>query len=94
MESGLPLLSLLVWVPILGGGALLLLGDQRADSVRWSALLVSLLTFLMSVQAWLQFDLGTYQMQFQELAAWIPAFHIDYHLGVDGISLPLILLTT
>jgi NADH-quinone oxidoreductase subunit M len=94
MEFDLPLLSLLVWVPILGGGMLLLLGDPRAGVVRWSALLIALLTFLISVQAWLQFDLGTHQMQFQELAAWIPAFHINYHLGVDGISLPLILLTT
>ena len=94
MESGLPLLSLLVWVPILGGGLLLLLGDRRMGTVRWLALLISVLTFLLSLLAYREFELSTHEMQFQEFAAWIPAFNINYHLGVDGISLPLILLTT
>ena len=47
-----------------------------------------------STHLWAGFDAGTHEMQFVERAAWIPAFHIHYHLGVDGISMPLILLTT
>jgi NADH-quinone oxidoreductase subunit M len=94
MDSGLPVLSLIVWVPVFGGIALLVLGDQRVAAGRWLALFVSVMTFLLSVVAYRDFRLDTHEMQLQEFAAWIPAFSINYHLGIDGISLPLILLTT
>ena len=92
----LPLLSLVVWTPIAGGLWVLLLagGERSAATVRAVALAVSLLTFALSIPLWAGFDAGTHEMQFVERAAWIPAFHIHYHLGVDGISMPLILLTT
>ncbi len=94
MDQALPLLSLLIWLPVLGGGLLLVLGDGRIDAGRWLALVVSVVTFVLSLCAYRAFHLDTHAMQLQEFAAWIPAFNIHYHLGVDGISLPLILLTT
>ena len=89
----MPLLSLLIWVPILGGLALLAAGDQRAGLVRWLALLVSLVTLALCVPLYLGFDATSAAMQHQELRPWIPAFQVNYHLGIDGFSLPLILLT-
>ena len=58
------------------------------------ALIVSLVTFVVSLPLWGQFDAGTHAMQFQERSLWIESFGIYYHLGVDGISMPLIILTT
>ncbi|MBI1731422.1 MAG: NADH-quinone oxidoreductase subunit M [Gammaproteobacteria bacterium] len=94
MGTSLPLLSLLVWVPVLGGVTLLWLGDARAPAVRRLALAVSIVTFALSLVAYREFQLDTYEMQLQEFSVWIPAFNINYHLGIDGIALPLILLTT
>ncbi|MCY4452576.1 MAG: NADH-quinone oxidoreductase subunit M [Immundisolibacterales bacterium] len=95
MFSDFPFLSLVVWVPILGGVWVLFLGeDNRARNARFAALVVSLLTFLLSIPLYAGFDTGTAAMQFVEHAPWVPAFNIFYHLGVDGISLPLVLLTT
>ncbi len=94
MEN-LPYLSLVVWTPILGGvWVLLASGARNAPAVRTIALLVSLATFLISLPLWGQFDVETHEMQFQERSLWIEAFGIYYHLGIDGISMPLILLTT
>jgi NADH-quinone oxidoreductase subunit M len=91
----LPFLSLVIWTPILGGvWVLLASGARSAPGPRTIALLVSVVTFLMSLPLWGQFDSGTYQMQFEERSLWIETFTIYYHLGVDGISMPLILLTT
>jgi NADH-quinone oxidoreductase subunit M len=93
MPSSLPLLSLLIWLPILGGFAALAFGAERATQVRWFALLVTLLTFAISIPLYTGFDAGTAAMQFVENYSWISAFDIRYHLGVDGISLALVLLT-
>lgn len=93
--SDLPLLSLVVWLPIIGGLVVLAVGaGGNNNAVRWTALAASVITFLVSLPLWTAFDTTTHQMQFVEQAAWIPAFNIAYHLGVDGISMPLILLTT
>jgi len=94
MQIDLPLLSLVIWLPILGGVAVLASGDQAAELSKRVALATAVLTFLISVPLWLAFDSATAQMQFVEQALWIPWFDIYYHLGVDGISMPLILLTT
>ena len=93
--TGLPLLSLLVWLPI-AGGAWVLLADRGsgAPTVRATALAVSLVAFVLSLLLWTGFDTTTHEMQFVEKATWIPTFRIHYHLGIDGISMPLILLTT
>ncbi|BAZ94107.1 NADH:ubiquinone oxidoreductase, subunit M [Thiohalobacter thiocyanaticus] len=94
MLSELPLLSLLIWVPILGGIAVLAAGDREPWGARSLALVASLLTFLLSIPLFTGFETGTAAMQFEELRPWIPAFNVNYHLGVDGISVPLIILTT
>ena len=94
MPTNLPLLSILIWLPILGGLLVLATGDRRAPLARQLALAVAMLTLLASLPLWIRFDPTTAAMQFTERAAWIPAFDAWYHLGVDGISMPLILLTT
>lgn len=86
------LLSVLIWLPILGGVATLFSGDKLG--ARPVALLVSAVTFFISLLLWADFNPVGYQMQFVEFAPWIESFKINYHLGVDGISMPLILLNT
>jgi len=93
--SDLPLLSLLIWLPILGGVAVLLAGDKGdARGAKLLALVVSVATFVLSLSLYTGFDNTTSAMQFAERAPWIPVFDIYYHLGVDGFSMPLIILTT
>jgi len=86
------LLSVLVWLPIIGGIITLLVGDNFAT--RPIALVVSIATFAISLLLWTGFNSTGYQLQFVELIPWIEAFKINYHLGIDGISMPLILLNT
>src|SRR6478752_6155344 len=87
------LLSILVWLPILGGVLLLFLGESRVAAARWVALLVSIVTLAFCIPLCVGFDGSTAEYQFQQALPWIPAFNARYHLGVDGIALPLILLT-
>lgn len=94
MSTGFPLLSLLIWLPILGGLVVLAAGERRAGLARRIALAVAALTLLASLPLWMRFDPHTTAMQFTERASWIPAFDAWYYLGVDGISMPLIMLTT
>ncbi|WP_322629471.1 complex I subunit 4 family protein, partial [Halothiobacillus sp.] len=89
-----PILSLIVWLPILSGVFVMLVGARNTRFARWFALASTVLVFLLSVLLLPGFHTGTYAMQFVELVPWIPQFGINYHLGVDGISLPLIILTT
>jgi NADH-quinone oxidoreductase subunit M len=91
-DSGL--LSLLVWLPIVGGLVVLALGESRVALGRWVALVTSLVALALSVPLYQGFDTSTASFQFVEQLPWIPVFNATYHLGVDGISLPLILLTT
>ncbi|MCW8908687.1 MAG: NADH-quinone oxidoreductase subunit M, partial [Sedimenticola sp.] len=65
-----------------------------ANATRWTALTIAILTFLVSLPLYSGFDSGTAGMQFVERASWIELFKIEYYLGVDGISMPLIILTT
>ena len=94
LHSAFPVLSLLIWLPTLGGALCMLLGNGRAQAARWLALATALLTFVLSIPLLTGFDMGGAGMQFVELRPWIPAYAIQYHLGVDGISVPLIVLTT
>jgi NADH-quinone oxidoreductase subunit M len=89
-----PILSLTIWIPIIGGVLVLGSGDREPAVTKWTALITALITFLVSLPLWSGFDAGSAQMQFLERSLWIPAFDIHYYLGVDGISMPLILLTT
>lgn len=89
-----PLLSLLIWLPIVGGLVTLWFGANDKAQARTMALWVSVLTLLVSIWMAGEFVLGTAEMQLVEKTAWIERFDIFYHLGVDGLSMPLILLTT
>mgnify|MGYP006090915913 FL=1 len=89
------LLSILIWLPILGGILVLATGDDRnAAMARKMGFGFSVATLLLSVLLYRNFDLTTADMQFVEQMPWINIFDIQYFLGVDGISVPLILLTT
>jgi NADH-quinone oxidoreductase subunit M len=89
-----PILSLLIWVPVLGAIPVLACGNAHPRLARWLALLVSLITFAISMYLIPGFNFDTSAMQFAELHAWLPAIHATYKLGVDGISVALIILTT
>ena len=94
MLSTWPLLSLLIWLPILGGGLTLFFGDQRSAQARSFALLLAIITFILSLGLFAGIDKTSASMQFSEMHQWIPAFKIGYNVGVDGISVALIGLTT
>ena len=88
------LLSLSIWTPIVVGGLLLALGrDEHAKAVRWLALLGALISFLITLPLYGGFQIDSAQMQWVEKTLWIERFQVHYHLGVDGISLWLVLLT-
>jgi NADH-quinone oxidoreductase subunit M len=87
------LLSWLIWLPVGGGLLTLLVGDSRAQAARWFALVVSLATLALCVPLWQGFHTGTAAFQFTERLPWIAVFRAEYFLGVDGISMPLIVLT-
>jgi NADH-quinone oxidoreductase subunit M len=93
MQLDWPILSVLVWLPIAAGALLLLVGDRNAAVARGLALAASVATFIVSLLLWREFDTSTAAMQFVERQPWIGAFNAWYHLGVDGISMPLIVLT-
>ena len=91
----LPILSLAIWVPVFAGVLVLLTGDDKhASSARWIALLGSLIAFAVTIPLYTGFNFADGGFQFQEGYNWIPTFNIHYHLGVDGIAVPLILLTS
>jgi NADH-quinone oxidoreductase subunit M len=91
----MPLLSLLIWTPIIGGlVTLLLAGERKPGLAKILALAVATVTFALSIPLYTGFDVHTAAMQFREAAPWIPSLGIEYALGVDGFSMPLILLTT
>jgi NADH-quinone oxidoreductase subunit M len=94
MESNWPILSALIWLPIFGGLVVIMAGEQRAALARLLALAFAALTFIVSIMLYAGFDTSTAAMQFTEFKPWIETFDIYYSLGVDGFSVPLILLTT
>ncbi len=94
MFSTWPLLSLLIWLPIFGGALTLFFGDQRGAQARGFALLVAIITFVLSIGLFVGLDATSASMQFTEFHQWIPSFKIGYNVGVDGISVALIGLTT
>lgn len=87
-----PILSLLIWLPIIGALPVLIAG--RARAMRWIALLFSIATFIVSLFLLPAFDAGSAALQLTEVHHWIPALDVNYALGVDGIAVALILLTT
>ena len=90
-----PVLSYSIWLPIAVGILVLATGgDKNATLARWMALIGSIASFLVTLPLWTRFDRTDGGFQFQEGHDWIPSFNIHYHLGVDGIAAPLILLTS
>ncbi len=93
------ILSILIWLPMLGGIALLAIGDggdfrsPRAVAMRWVALAVSVLVLACSIALYISFNSASAAMQFVEQVPWIAALDVYYYLGVDGLSVPLIILT-
>ncbi len=95
MLAGYPLLSLTIWVPIIAGMVVLATGsDRNAPLARLLALVGAVAGLAVAWPLWSHFDAGTADMQFVEFSSWIPALNINYHLGVDGISMPLLLLNS
>jgi hypothetical protein len=95
--GNLPFLSLVTFLPLLGAAFILLIRgepDVVARNARNVALLTSTATFLLSLGIWFNFDTSTADFQFEERALWMPAFNISYHMGVDGISVLFVLLST
>jgi len=89
------LLSLAIWLPILGGVAVLATGnDARAPLARALSLLIALATFAVTIPLYTGFNSHSASLQFVEKYSWIPPFNIYYHIGLDGISLLLVLLTS
>jgi NADH-quinone oxidoreductase subunit M len=88
------LLSLAIWLPILGAVAVLAMGSERRDAMRWFALAVAVAGFLVTIPLYTGFDRTEAGMQFVELAPWIPRLNVHYFLGVDGISVLFILLNS
>ncbi len=90
-----PILSASIWLPILSGVLVLATGnDRNATLARWMALAGSIASFLVTLPLWTRFNREDGGFQFEEGLNWIPSFNIHYHLGVDGIAVPLILLTS
>ena len=88
------LLSASIWLPILAGVVLLATGrDENAHAVRWLALVAAIASFLVTLPLVTGFDMASAAMQFEENLPWIERFKVNYHLGVDGISVWFILLT-
>ena len=95
MQYSIPLLSLLIWLPIIGGiGIFWVGGDKSPDRARWIALGISLLCLALCIPLWQGFDPLDSAFQFVEQKHWFEALHIEYALGVDGFAMPLIVLTT
>ena len=89
------LLSVAIWLPILSGMVLLGMGRQeQVSAVRWVALIAAIARFVVTIPLITGFDVSTAAMQFQENSAWIERFNVRYRLGVDGISVWLVLLTS
>ena len=93
----LPLLSLVTFLPLVGAGFILMIrGDEEvvARNARFVALWTSLITFVLSLLIWVEFDRGSADFQFEEIAEWMPSLGLRYHMGVDGISMMFVLLST
>jgi NADH-quinone oxidoreductase subunit M len=93
--QGSSLLSFAIWVPIVAGFAVLTTGsDRHAAVARVVALVGAVLGFIVTIPLYTGFDAGTSSFQFIQFKPWIEAFNVNYHLGIDGISLLLILLNS
>ena len=91
-----PLVSVIIFLPLIGALIILFIKEEELTSIniKWSALLTSLGTFILSLILWIQFDYSNPSYQYEEKFRWFDDFNFFYHVGVDGISLFMILLST
>ena len=90
-----PLLSILIWLPIIGAVVILFFNQEKhIPFARWLALIIALISLLLCVYLWYVFQNDNYHFQLREVLPWIPAYGIHYALGVDGISMPMVVLST
>src|ERR1700748_2496227 len=95
--AGFPILSLITWLPLVGCLVIMLVrGDEEtvASNARWTALWTSLLVFVLSLVLWVKFDPSDAGFQFNEHVTWLPDYKVGYSMGVDGISVLFVLLST
>ena len=95
--AGFPILSALTWLPLVGAAVIMLVrGDEAtvASNARWTALWTSLIVFLLSLVLWARFDTSDAGFQFMESVNWMPEFGVAYRMGVDGVSVLFVLLST
>ena len=86
-------LSWITFFPLIGMVVVLFLPRERPNLVRWTAAITSAVPLILSIWLYANFDRATTAMQFVEKAGWIPRFNITYFMGIDGISIPMVLLT-
>ena len=86
------LLSILIFLPLVGAALLLIFDERNADAMRFWSLGVTLMTFVFSIVLWCQYNPAD-GMAVADVKEWIPSWNVYYRLGVDGISLPLVVLT-
>src|SRR5690606_26298331 len=86
-------LTLLVFIPLLGAVISMFLPKENADLHRKWGLAVSLIGLIIALSLWGPFDSAASGLQFEESASWIPSLGISYHLGIDGLSYPMLLIT-
>jgi len=91
-QSSIPLLSLITFAPLVGAALILMLPGRSQRDIKWIALGASLISLLSTLCVWSRFD-PTAGLAFEERWPWIPALNVDYHLGVDGLSMTMVLLT-
>ena len=87
------ILSLLIWLPVLGMVAIAFIPREKENSIKIAAAITTGFQFIITLILWNGFDLQNGGMQKNEMYNWIPSFNISYHLGVDGLSLPMVILT-
>ena len=87
------ILSLLIWLPILGAIVVVFIPRDKEDIIRYTSAAFTGLQFIVAIQLWRKFEPENGAMQFMERLDWIPSLNISYILGVDGLSLPMVMLT-
>ncbi len=87
------ILTLLTFLPLLGAGAILLLPGRMLSPIRWTSLVTTAVCLILAVWLFVTFDRAEPGMQYRVQVAWIPSFNIDYHVGIDGLSVTMVLLT-
>jgi NADH-quinone oxidoreductase subunit M len=91
---GYPILSTLIFLPIAGAVILLFIRRSHETLIKWTSLIVSVITFILSIPLFTNFDKSTHMMQFVEKHEWIPSWNVIYFVGLDGISVLFVLLST